>query len=73
MLAAVAAVTGIMDKESFVRECQASFLHKFARKPEVVSGNMKALKMAYAVVEQAQRAGHDEVNIHEMPAGRRSA
>ena len=55
MLAAVAAVTGVMDKESFIRECRASFAHKFARKPEVVDGNMKALEMAYAAAEVAHK------------------
>ena len=31
---------------------RASFLHKFARKPEVVDGNMKALEMAYEQIER---------------------
>ena len=43
MLAAAAAVTGVMGKEDFLREMQASFAHKFAKKPEVIEGNMKAL------------------------------
>ena len=35
-----------MDEETFLREMQASFKHKFASKPEVIDGNMKALEMA---------------------------
>ena len=30
---------------------QASFAHKFARKPEVIDGNMKALQMAWDAAE----------------------
>ena len=52
MLAAAVAVSGVMDKEDFLREMLASFQHKFARKPEVVSGNMKALQMTYEVIEK---------------------
>lgn len=52
MLAAAAAVSGVMKKEDFLHEMRASFLHKFARKPEVVDGNMKALEMAYEVIER---------------------
>ena len=47
MLSAVVAVGGIMDREDFVNDMQASFAHKFARKPEVIDGNMKALQMAW--------------------------
>ena len=42
-----------MDEETFLREMQASFKHKFASKPEVIDGNMKALERAYDVVEEA--------------------
>ena len=41
-----------MKKDDFLHEMRASFLHKFARKPEVVDGNMKALEMAYDVIER---------------------
>ena len=51
MLAAAAAVTGVMKREDFLREMKESFAHKFARKPEVISGNMKALETAYEKVE----------------------
>lgn len=45
MLAAVVAVTGVMEPDVFLKEMQASFEHKFAKKPEVIDGNMQALKM----------------------------
>ena len=51
MLSAVVAVCGIMDREDFVNYMQASFAHKFARKPEVIDGNMKALQMAWDAAE----------------------
>ena len=53
MLAAVVATTGVMPKETFVHEMRASYKHKFAKKPEVIDGNMKALEMAFAAVEEA--------------------
>ncbi|WP_138269330.1 2-oxoacid:acceptor oxidoreductase family protein [Anaerofustis stercorihominis] len=46
MLAAIVKVSKIMDEDLFLKEMKASFEHKFANKHEVVSGNMKALKMA---------------------------
>lgn len=53
MLAAVVATTGVMTKETFLHEMRASYQHKFAKKPEVIDGNMKALEMAFAAVEEA--------------------
>ena len=53
MLAAVVATTGVMPTETFLHEMRASYKHKFAKKPEVVDGNMKALEMAFAAVEEA--------------------
>ncbi len=50
MLAAVVAVSGGMDQKDFLREMQASFAHKFAKKPEVIDGNMRALELAFAEV-----------------------
>ena len=52
MLAAVVATTGVMPKETFLHEMRASYKHKFAKKPEVIDGNMKALEMAFAAVEE---------------------
>lgn len=53
MLAAVVATTGVMPKETFLHEMRASYKHKFEKKPEVIDGNMKALEMAFAAVEEA--------------------
>lgn len=47
MLAAVVAVTKVMPKEAFLNEMKASYMHKFAKKPEVIDGNMKALEMTF--------------------------
>ncbi len=47
MLAAAVAVSGVMDKEAFIREMRTSYEHKFAKKPEVIEGNMKALTMTF--------------------------
>ena len=53
MLAAAVAVSGVMDKEEFISEMRASYQHKFAKKPEVIDGNMKALTMTFDVLEPA--------------------
>jgi len=50
MLAAVVAVTGVMEREVFLNEMEASFKHKFAKKPEVIEGNMKALEMTLEAI-----------------------
>ena len=52
MLAAIVKVTGIMSDEDFLNDMIGSFQHKFAKKPEVIEGNMNALKMALAEVEK---------------------
>ena len=46
MLAAAVAVGKVMDTDLFISEMRASYEHKFAKKPEVLEGNMKALKLA---------------------------
>ena len=52
MLAACVAVTGVMEKEAFFTEMSTSYKHKFAKKPEVIDGNMKALQLAFEEVEK---------------------
>lgn len=52
MLAAIVHVTGIMSDEEFLNDMQGSFKHKFAKKPEVIDGNMKALEMALKQVNK---------------------
>ena len=42
-----------MDRDTFIGEMRASYEHKFAKKPEVIDGNMKALELAYDVVANA--------------------
>ena len=50
MLAAVVAVSGVVEEDIFMKEMKSSFEHKFAKKPEVIDGNMKALSMTFATV-----------------------
>ncbi|HPF18783.1 MAG: 2-oxoacid:acceptor oxidoreductase family protein [Bacillota bacterium] len=52
MLAAVIKVSGIMPEEKFLEEMQMSYEHKFASKPQVIEGNMKALKIALKEVKE---------------------
>ncbi len=51
MLAAVVKISAIMEKEVFLKEMEDSLKHKFAKKPEVLEGNMKALRMAFDEVK----------------------
>lgn len=51
MLAAIVKVSGIMKEEDFLEDMKGSFKHKFAKKPEVIDGNMKALEMALKEVK----------------------
>jgi len=52
MLAAIVKVSNVMSDEEFLNDMQGSFKHKFAKKPEVIEGNMKALEMALKEVEE---------------------
>jgi pyruvate ferredoxin oxidoreductase gamma subunit len=52
MLAAVVKVSKIMSEEDFLNDMVGSFKHKFAKKPEVIEGNMKALEMALKSIEK---------------------
>jgi pyruvate ferredoxin oxidoreductase gamma subunit len=54
MLAAIVKVSGIMSEQAFLDDMIGSFKHKFAKKPEVIDGNMKALEMALAQVEKVK-------------------
>ena len=55
LLAAIVKVANIMEEETFLTEMEASFKHKFASKPEVIEGNMAALKMAMQEVQSWQQ------------------
>lgn len=52
MLAAVVKVSGVVEPERFVSDMLASFQHKFATKPQVIEGNMNALRMAMQQVRE---------------------
>ena len=52
MLGAIVKVSKVMTDEELLNDMQESFKHKFAKKPEVIEGNMKALEMALKEVEQ---------------------
>ena len=45
MLAAVVSVSNVIERERFLKDMEESFKHKFATKPNVIEGNMKALRM----------------------------
>lgn len=47
MLASAVAVSKVMEKDAFIAEMRTSYEHKFAKKPEVIDGNMKALTMTF--------------------------
>ncbi|MDR0930475.1 MAG: 2-oxoacid:acceptor oxidoreductase family protein [Clostridiales bacterium] len=50
MLGAVVKVSGFMPVEDFVSDMEGSFKHKFASKPQVIEGNMAALKRSVTEV-----------------------
>ena len=52
MLAAIVKVSKVMTDEELLNDMQGSFKHKFAKKPEVIEGNMNALKMALNEVKK---------------------
>ncbi len=54
MLAAIVKVAGVMTDEELLEDMKTSFKHKFAKKPEVIDGNMKALEFALKEVTKIQ-------------------
>ncbi len=52
MLAAIVKVTKIMTDEELMKDMEGSFKHKFAKKPEVIDGNMEALRVALKEVKK---------------------
>ena len=52
MLASIVKVSGIMTEQEFLDDMKGSFKHKFAKKPEVIEGNMKALELALEEIKQ---------------------
>ena len=51
MLAAAVKVSNVVENEKFLKDMESSFRHKFASKPQVVEGNMKALEMTMKEVK----------------------
>lgn len=51
MLGAVVKVSRMMPEDKFLEYMKESFAHKFATKPEVIDGNMRALERAVKEVE----------------------
>ena len=54
MLAAIVKITGVMTDNELLEDMKSSFKHKFAKKPEVIDGNMKALEMALSEVKEVK-------------------
>ena len=54
MLAAIVKVANIMSETDFMADMEGSFKHKFAKKPEVIEGNRKALEMALKDVHEVE-------------------
>lgn len=54
MLAAIVKVSGVIPEDQFLADMEGSFKHKFAKKPEVIDGNMKALKNTLEKVNKIQ-------------------
>lgn len=53
LLAAAVKLSGIMNEEDFFDNMRGSFAHKFASKPEVIEGNLSAIRDAWKEVAQA--------------------
>ena len=51
MLGAVVKVADIMAADTFIEAMEKSFKHKFATKPQVIEGNMRALKRSMQEVK----------------------
>lgn len=52
MLAAVVAVSGCVEREQFLKDMEESYRHKFAKKPQVIEGNLKCLRQAMDEVRE---------------------
>ena len=51
MLAAIVKVSGVVEPDAVIKDMEASFHHKFASKPQVIEGNMRALKRSMEEVQ----------------------
>ena len=52
MLAAIVKISNIMNAETFLNDMRESFKHKFAKKPDMIEGNMKALELAEKSIQK---------------------
>ena len=52
MLAAIVKISNIMNEETFLNDMRESFKHKFAKKPDMIEGNMKALELAEKSIQK---------------------
>ena len=52
MLASIVKVSGVMTDQELLDDMKGSFKHKFAKKPEVIEPNMKALEIALQEVHK---------------------
>ena len=43
--------SGVIGQEEFVQDMEGAFRHKFASKPQVIEGNMRALKRSLEEVQ----------------------
>lgn len=51
MLAATVKVSGVVEEQEFIKDMEGSFQHKFASKPQMIDGNMRALKRSMKEVQ----------------------
>jgi pyruvate ferredoxin oxidoreductase gamma subunit len=51
MLSALIKLSELMEEEKFLENMEDSLKHKFATKPQVVSGNMEILKRSFEEVQ----------------------
>lgn len=52
MLAAIVEVSGCVEKESFLKDMESSYRHKFAKKPQVIEGNLTCLRRSMDEVKE---------------------
>ena len=52
MLAAIVQVSKCVEKEAFLKDMETSYRHKFAKKPQVVEGNLNCLAEAMEEVKE---------------------
>ncbi|MCR5625382.1 MAG: 2-oxoacid:acceptor oxidoreductase family protein [Lachnospiraceae bacterium] len=55
MLAAVVEVSKCVEKESFLKNMESSYKHKFAKKPQVIEGNLICLRRSMDEVQEVEK------------------